>query len=54
MKKEYIVPVSVAVNLNSSQMMAVSLENVEYTDEKVDNDIEALGRDKQSIWDSTW
>jgi hypothetical protein len=57
MKKEYIIPNSIVVDMDCSKMMAASLDAVEYTEEEfVDNTIEALGRENRfkPIWDSGW
>lgn len=57
MKKEYIIPNSIVVDMDCSKMIAASLDAVEYTEEEfVDNTIEALGRENRfkSIWDSGW
>ena len=54
MKKNYIIPTSDVINVNSTQMLASSDPTVSYTDDKVDAQAEALGRQNNSNWKSIW
>ena len=55
MKKNYIIPTSDVINVNSTQMLASSDPTVSYTDDKkVDTSVEALGRENSNNWKSIW
>ena len=52
MKQNYIAPEINVIDIEVIEMLAVS--SVEYTDDKVSNDYEALSNKRRGAWGNLW
>ena len=52
MKKKYIAPEMNVVEVEASDMLAVS--SVDYTDKEANNNYEALTNDRRGSWGDLW